>query len=87
MLKTKNGTTKTIKIYSTSNCVFCHQLREFLKEHHIKFTDIDVGKDRKAAAEMIEKSSQMGVPVTDINGKIIIGFDRRAIAKELGIKE
>jgi len=85
MSKTKEGATKTVKIYSTSSCTFCHQLREFLKEHNIKFTNIDVGKDRKAAAEMIEKSGQMGVPVTDINGKIIIGFDRRAISKELGI--
>lgn len=76
---------KIIRVFTTTSCHFCHQLKEFLTEHHIKFKDIDVGKDRKAAAEMIEKSGQMGVPVTDINGKIIIGFDRRAIAKELGI--
>jgi len=76
-----------IRIFTTSTCHFCHQLKEFLKEHNIKFKDIDVGKDKKAAQEMIEKSGQMGVPVTEINSKIIVGFDRRAIAKELGIKE
>ncbi len=76
---------KAVTVYSTFNCNFCHQLKEFLKEHHIEFRDIDVGKDRKAAKEMIEKSGQIGVPVTEINGKIIVGFNRQAIAKELGI--
>jgi len=76
-----------VKVFSTTNCHFCHMEKDYLKAHNIKFQDIDVGKDRKAAKEMIEKSGQMGVPVTEINGKIIIGFDQRAIAKELNIKE
>jgi len=72
-----------IKVYSTPTCPWCHRAKEFLKEKGIKFEDIDVSKDKKAAAEMVEKSGQMGVPVLDINGKIIIGFDEPAIEKAL----
>ncbi len=72
-----------IKVYSTSTCPWCHKVKDFLNEKKVKFDDIDVGTDQKAANEMVEKSGQMGVPVTDINGKIIIGFDKEAIEKAL----
>ncbi len=61
--------------------------KDFLAEHKIKFRDVDVGKDPKAAAEIVKKSGQTGVPVIDIGGKIIVGFDREAIVEALGIKE
>ncbi len=76
-----------VKIYSTPACPYCVALKMFLKEHNIEFTDIDVSKDRKAAEEMVEKSGQMGVPVADIDGKIVIGFNRDLIAQLLGIKD
>jgi glutaredoxin len=60
--------------------------KEFLQEKNIPFQNIDVGQDRNALIEMREKSGQLGVPVIDINGKIIIGFDREALSQELGIK-
>jgi len=72
-----------VKVYSTKTCPWCHKTKEFLKEKNVKFEDIDVGADQKAANEMVEKSGQMGVPVTDIDGKIIIGFDKEAIEKAL----
>jgi len=72
-----------IKVYSTPTCPYCHMLKDFLKEKKIEFEDIDVAADQEAAKEMIKKSGQMGVPVTDINGKIIVGFDKGAIEKEL----
>ena len=72
-----------VKVYSTKTCPWCHKAKEFLKEKGIKFEDIDVGADQKAAEEMIKKSGQMGVPVLDINGNIIVGFDREAIEKAL----
>jgi len=56
-----------------------------LKENHFAFKEVDVSKDRKAAEEMIEKSGQMGVPVIDIDGKIIIGFDKSKIEELLGL--
>lgn len=62
-------------------------VKDFLAEHKIKFRDIDVGKDQKAADEMLKKSGQMGVPVIDIDGKIIVGFDQDAIAEALRKKE
>lgn len=72
-----------IKVYSTSACPQCHALKDFLKEKGIEFEDIDVSADQEKAREMVEKSGQMGVPVIEINGKIIVGFDREAIEKEL----
>lgn len=72
-----------IIVYSTETCPYCDMVKEFLREKKVKFEDIDVSRDRKATQEMIEKSGQTGVPVTDINGKIIIGFNKEAIEKEL----
>lgn len=74
-----------VKVYSTPTCQYCHQAKEFLKKNNIKFEDINVAGDQKAAMEMIEKSGQSGVPVLDINGTIIIGFDRNAIKRVLKI--
>lgn len=72
-----------VKVYSTKTCPWCVKAKEFLKSKNVKFEDIDVGADRKAATEMIEKSGQMGVPVLDINGTIIVGFDKEAMEKAL----
>lgn len=77
---------KKIEIYSTPTCPYCKQAKEFLKENNIEFTNFDVSTDTKKAQEMIEKSGQMGVPVLDIDGEIIVGFDRAKIASALGIK-
>jgi glutaredoxin-like YruB-family protein len=68
-----------VTVYSTKTCQYCHMVKDWLKKKGIAFSEIDVGTDQKAAMEMIEKSGQMGVPVIDFNGKIIIGFDQRAL--------
>lgn len=65
-----------IKLYSTKTCIWCQKVREFFREHKIKFKDIDVGANLKAAQEMIRKTGQQGVPVIDVNGQIVIGFDK-----------
>ena len=75
-----------VKVYSTQTCPWCHKVKDFLKQNKIKFEDIDVGSNRKAGQEMIEKSGQMGVPVIDIDGKIIVGFDEEQLKKTLKIK-
>jgi len=72
-----------ITVYSTPTCPWCYTLKDFLKEKNIKFEDIDVSKNQKKLEEMIMKSGQMGVPQIEINGKIIVGFDKAAIEKEL----
>lgn len=75
-----------IKIYSTSTCPYCISLKEFLKEHNFEFENINVSQDHEALNDMVEKSGQMGVPVVDIDGKIIVGFDKEKISKLLDIK-
>ena len=76
-----------IKVYSTPMCPYCYTLKEFLKENGFEFEDIDVSKDKKSLDEMIEKSGQMGVPVIEIDGEIITGFDKEKICKKLKISE
>lgn len=72
-----------VKVYSTPTCPYCRMAKDFLKKKGVEFEDIDVSVDRKAAEEMIEKSGQMGVPQIEINGKIIVGFDKEVIEREL----
>ncbi len=76
---------KSVKVYSTSTCPYCVRLKNFLTENNVAFENIDVGSDPQKAKEMVEKTGQMAVPVIDIDGKIILGFDKEAISKELGI--
>ncbi|MEM5793498.1 MAG: glutaredoxin domain-containing protein [Candidatus Aenigmatarchaeota archaeon] len=74
-----------VVVYGTEFCPWCHKAREFLEENEVKFKYIDVGKDREAAMEMIRKSGQRGVPVIEIDGEIIVGFDERRIKEKLGL--
>ncbi len=76
-----------IKVFSTPFCIYCVSLKQFLKEHNIEFEEIDVSKDKVAQEEMIKKSGQMGVPVIEIDGEIIVGFDKNKIVELLDIKE
>jgi len=75
-----------VKVYSTPTCPYCVTLKNFLKEHNIQFEDIDVSQNEIAQKEMIENSGQYGVPVVDIDGQIIIGFDQDKIKKLLKIE-
>jgi glutaredoxin-like YruB-family protein len=72
-----------IIVYSTKMCPYCTMLKDFLKEKKVEFEAVDVGEDREKAEEMIKKSGQMGVPQIEINGKIIVGFNKLAIEEEL----
>lgn len=74
-----------VTVYSTPTCPWCHKTKEFLKENNIPFQDVDVAADHKAAQQMIEKSGQMGVPVIDVDGQIIVGFDKNSLRKALKI--
>ncbi|MFA6215403.1 MAG: glutaredoxin domain-containing protein, partial [Patescibacteria group bacterium] len=74
---------KKITIYSLPTCPYCLRLKAYLNERKIEYTDYDVADDETKAKEMIDKSGQMGVPVIEINGKIIVGFDKEALDKEL----
>lgn len=74
---------KAVKIYTTPGCHFCHMAKEYFKLKGIQYEEIDVSKDMAKGKEMIEKSGQIGVPVIEIDGKIVIGFDRPKIDKYL----
>jgi len=74
-----------VKVYSTPTCVYCKTLKEYLTKHNIIFEDIDVSKDEKQLQEMIKNSGQMGVPVVDIDGEVITGFDKVKIDQLLKI--
>jgi glutaredoxin-like YruB-family protein len=76
---------KNVKVYSTSTCPWCMQAKQFLKENKIEFQNFDVSGDQLAADEMMAKTGQMGVPVLDIDGEIIIGFDKEKIKQALGL--
>lgn len=76
---------KNVKVYSTPTCPYCVRLKKFLKDSNVVFEDIDVSADKAKGEEMIQKSGQMGVPVLDIEGQIIVGFDANKIKEALGI--
>lgn len=73
-------------VFSAPTCSFCNMAKNYFREKGVKFTDIDVSRDPAAARDMVRRSGQMGVPVIDIGGKIIVGFDRPKINVLLGIK-
>jgi len=75
-----------IKVYSTPTCPYCHMAKQYLKENNVEFEDIDVLASQAAAQEMINKSGQMGVPVLDIDGTIVIGFNKQKISELLKIQ-
>lgn len=76
---------KKVMVYSTPTCPHCIRAKQFLKENNIVFEDIDVSMNQAAAEAMVTKSGQMGVPVLDIAGEIIVGFDKEKIKTALGL--
>lgn len=75
----------SVKIYTTTTCPWCVKTKEFLKANNVNYREINVSADEKSRNEMFEKSGQFGVPVTDVNGTIIVGYDKEAINKALNL--
>ncbi len=76
---------KKVIVYSTPTCPFCVRVKQFLKDNNIQFEDVNVATDHKRAEEMVQRSGQMGVPVLDIDGEIVIGFNKNRISELLSI--
>ncbi|MGM0530247.1 MAG: glutaredoxin domain-containing protein [Bacteroidota bacterium] len=76
---------KRVVVYSTPSCPHCTNLKNYLRNNQIHFRDIDVSKDQKVAQELVKKSGQQGVPQTEINGRIIVGFNKQKIDELLEI--
>jgi len=70
-------------VFSTPTCSFCNLAKKYFREKGIKFRDVDVSHDPAAARDMIRRSGQQGVPVIDIGGRIVVGFDRAKIDRYL----
>lgn len=71
--------TKNVTVYSTTWCGFCHQAKKYFDSIGVKYNDINVEEDQKAAEEMVKKSGQMGVPVIEIGKSIVVGFNKPKI--------
>lgn len=85
MAKVKKSRLSKVKLYTTSTCPWCVKTKEFLKANNVNYQEVNVGADEKARNEMFEKSGQFGVPVTDVNGIVIVGYDKEALKKALKI--
>lgn len=75
-----------ITIYTTPTCVYCKMTKSFFKEHNIAYEERDVSSDAKAQEEAVNKSGQIAVPVIDIDGKVLVGFDKAKLSELLNIK-
>lgn len=76
-----------VKVYTTSTCPWCVKVKDFLKEHKIKFKEVNVGEDAKAAEQMVERTGQQGVPVIEIDEEFVVGFNVAELKKLLKIKD
>ncbi len=81
-----NKTQPRVIVFSTPTCSFCNAAKAYFRQKNIKYSDIDVSRDQAAARDMVRRSGQQGVPVIDIGGKIVVGFDRNKINQLLGIR-
>lgn len=76
---------KNVTVYTTPTCTWCTTIKRHLQENNIRFREVNVAADQNAAEQMVKRSGQQGVPQTDINGEIIVGFDKTRIDRLLGI--
>jgi glutaredoxin-like YruB-family protein len=76
---------KKVEIYSTNTCHFCHMAKDFFKANNIPYTEYDVASDLAKRKEMVDLTSQMGVPVIVIDGAWAVGFNKPEVAKMLGL--
>ncbi len=74
-----------VTIYTTPTCVYCKMAKEFFGKHNVEYSEKNVAADMAAREEMISKSGQMGVPVINIDGQYVVGFNEQVLAEKLGI--
>lgn len=78
---------KRVIVYTTPSCSWCTTLKNYLKLHNIRYSEVDVSRDQQAAEQMVRRSGKQGVPQTDIEGQIVVGFDKNRINSLLGIQQ
>ena len=84
-MSTDSKTAKNVIIYTTPTCHFCGATKEFLTDQGVKYSEVDVAADHDAAEAMINKSGQMGVPVIEIDGEIVVGFNKPRLTELLAV--
>lgn len=77
----------SVTVYSTPTCPYCVMAKQYLSARNVKYTDVDVSQDQAAGMRMVQQTGETGVPQININGNWILGFDRPAIDKALGLKK
>ncbi len=75
-----------VLVFTTPTCSWCTRVKAYLRENRVQFREIDVSRDQKAAANLVRKTGQMGVPVVEIDGRPIVGFDKPRIDALLGLR-
>lgn len=83
---TEQATTRRVVVYSGPGCPACGQLKTYLRRHRVAFREVDISRDPHAAQRVARRSGQMAVPQTDINGRLVVGFDRAKLNRLLGIQ-
>lgn len=78
-------TQSNVVIYTTPTCGYCKAVKDYLERHNIDYTEYDVSRNREKAQEIVQKTGQMGVPVVEINGDMMVGFDRQRIRQKLNL--
>lgn len=78
---------KKVIVYTSPSCPWCSTVKSYLRQHGIPFREVDISKDEREAERLVRKSGQMGVPQTEINGKIVVGFDKNKLDSLLGINK
>lgn len=84
--KEKRKKKNRVIVFSTPTCSYCNMAKQYFRRNKIRFKDVDVSRDEAAARDLVRRTGQMGVPVIDINGKLIVGFDKPQINRLLDIK-
>lgn len=74
-----------VLVFTTPTCSWCRRVKDYLRERHVQFREIDVSRDAKAARDLVRRTGQMGVPVVEIDGRPIVGFDKPQIDRLLGL--
>ena len=82
----EKGKSKQVIVYTTPTCTWCTTLKTYLDQHQVRYRELNVAADGSAAEAMVRKSGQQGVPQTEINGQMIVGFDKARINQLLEIK-
>ena len=76
---------KRVIVFSTPTCTQCNSAKRYLRERGVRFRDVDVSRDPVAARDMVKRSGQQGVPVIEINGRVVVGFNRAEVDRLLGL--